>query len=162
MDKFYADKMSLRLKGDHNIVHDHTHPISNDIWFKLYTMDISYFSGKFEAYMRYKNIPFERIEPHSSEHEMILAKNTGSEQLPQLYDCREAIPIDKRWMRDTTPMIEYLERDIMISDNSLQFYLNAKFKDFSNFYLKIIVMNFCGDLLCFGDGNQNLIEKLWD
>ena len=30
--------------------------------YRVYPMDVSYFSGKLEAYLRYKEIPFERVE----------------------------------------------------------------------------------------------------
>ena len=30
--------------------------------YRVYLMDVSYFSGKLEAYLRYKEIPFERVE----------------------------------------------------------------------------------------------------
>lgn len=143
MDKYYADRMSLRLKGDSDIIHDPSHAIPENIWFKLYTMDISYFSGKIEMYCRYKGIPFQRIEPHSYEHETILAKNTGSEQLPQLYDCRNTTSENKRWMRDTTPMIEYLEQDEMISKNSLSILPDCNVQKFFQFLFE----DYCDEFL---------------
>ena len=106
MNKHYRDHISLRIKGDEEKNHDPEHYIEED--FKLYTMDLSYFSGKLEMYLRYKEISFQRIEPHAEEFDTILHKNTGTEQLPQLYDCRLSTSHDKRWLRDTTPMIEYL------------------------------------------------------
>ena len=30
--------------------------------YRVFLMDVSYFSGKLEAYLRYKEIPFERVE----------------------------------------------------------------------------------------------------
>ena len=98
--------------------------------FKLYTMDLSFFSGKIEMYLRYKGINFQRIEPHAKEFDSILYQNTGSEQLPQLYDCRKHIDQNKRWLRDTTPMIKYLETDEQVSNNSLQVIPNCEVQAF--------------------------------
>lgn len=114
---FYRDHISLRVPGDEYKCHDFKAPIQED--FKFYTMDLSYFSGKLEMYFRYKGISFCRIEPTAQEFESILSKNTGTEQLPQVYDNRAHIPDSNRWLRDTTPIIEYLERDKMIAMNSL-------------------------------------------
>lgn len=135
------DNLSLRIKDDEHINHDPQYPTDKD--FKLYTMDLSYFSGKLEMYLRFKEIFFERIEPHAEEFESILYKNTGSEQLPQLYDCRKHIDNDKRWLRDTTPIIEYLESDPLISKNSLsvlpecevQKFFQFLFEDYADEYL---------------------------
>ena len=41
-------------------------------------MDVSYFSGKLEAYLRYKRIPYERIETATREMRRDLLPNTGS------------------------------------------------------------------------------------
>lgn len=141
MDKFYVDDMSLRVKGDEDAVHDHSHLREHD--FVLYTMDISYFSGKLEMYLKYKNISFERIEPHSEEHESILSKNTGSEQLPQLYDCRDGTDEGKRWMRDTTPIIEHLEQDQLISQNSLSILPSCEVQRFFQFLFE----DYCDEFL---------------
>ena len=139
--KYYLDHISLRVPGDELKKHEAEAPIKED--FKLYTMDLSYFSGKMEMYMRYKEITFQRTEPHALEFESILCENTGTEQLPQLYDCRKNTPSDKRWLRDTTPMIEYLEKDVSISKTSLpvipeceiQAFFQRLFEDYADEYL---------------------------
>ena len=141
MNKHFVDDISLRLRGDHLSVHDPLHPVEAN--FKLYTMDISYFSGKIEKYLWCKGISFERLEPHSSEHESILAKNTGSEQLPQLYDCRNATLESKRWMRDTTPIIEYLENDNEISKHSLPMLPSCEVQKFFHF----LIEDYCDEFL---------------
>jgi hypothetical protein len=106
------DHMSLRVRNQDSIDPDPALRISED--FKLYTMDLSYFSGKIEMYLRFKEISFQRIEPVAEEFDTILYSHTGTEQLPQLLDCRLDTPDDKRWLRDSTPIIEYLEKDSLI------------------------------------------------
>ena len=68
-----------------------------------YVADMSYFSGKMEAYLRYKEIPFERrvVDMNVMRDEILPA--TGLMKVPVL---RLA---DGRWLKDTTPMIEWLE-----------------------------------------------------
>ena len=97
--KQFRDYISLRLPGDAEQDHHPDSLVKED--FKLYTMDISYFSGKLEMYMRYKELKFQRLEPHLEEFDAILFGNTGTEQCPQLYDCRAHIPHSMRWLRDT-------------------------------------------------------------
>jgi len=68
---------------------------------KVYGSKVSYFTGKLEAYLRYKAIPYELIPlpPHRAK---ILAQ-TGAVQFPVVE--RE----DGRWMSDTTPILRQLE-----------------------------------------------------
>jgi glutathione S-transferase len=115
--KYFLDNMSLRLKGDK--FQDHNPSIKQDQKeqdFILYTMDLSYFSGKLEMYLRYKEVSYIRIEPHALEFETILSKNTGCEQLPQMYDRRPDTKDSERWLRDTTYIIEHLENDSRLQD----------------------------------------------
>lgn len=112
----HYDHISLRMEGDEYVSHDPESPTDKD--FKLYTMDLSYFSGKLEMYLRYKEISHLRIEPTAREFTDILFRNTGSEQVPQLYDARPHIEPQHRWLRDTTPIIQYLEKDQCIAMTS--------------------------------------------
>jgi glutathione S-transferase len=68
-----------------------------------YVADMSYFSGKMEAYLRYKEIPFERrvVDMKVMRDEILPA--TGLMKVPVL---RLA---DGQWLKDTTPMIDWLE-----------------------------------------------------
>lgn len=70
--------------------------------YKVYVMDLSYFSGKFEAYLRYKKIPYERIEAH---HQVLfhVYKQTATMKVPAVEMS------DGRWLKDTTPMIRWFE-----------------------------------------------------
>ena len=112
----YHDHMSLRVPGEDLKNHEPDAPSEHD--FKLYTMDLSYFSGKLEMYFRYKELSFDRIEPTAREFFDILYKNTGTEQVPQVYDRRATTPDSQRWLRDTTFIIQHLEYDPQIRLNS--------------------------------------------
>jgi glutathione S-transferase len=73
--------------------------------YTLYKMDISYFSGKIEAYLRYKEIPYKAIEccdDIKAFHRV--GDKTGFQKVP-------AIEMnDGKWLFDTTPMIQWLEQ----------------------------------------------------
>lgn len=70
---------------------------------KVYVMDISYFSGKFEAYLRYKEIPYQRIlADHQRLMEIFAA--TGTMKVPAVHTA------DGLWLKDTTPMIRWFEQ----------------------------------------------------
>lgn len=71
--------------------------------YRLYVFDISYFSGKLEAYMRYKGLPYERVEPGWRELASRIYRNTGWMKLP-VVETREGL-----WLQDSTPIIEWLE-----------------------------------------------------
>jgi glutathione S-transferase len=106
-------------------------------------MDLSYFSGKLEMYLRYKEISFERIELNATEFETILHHNTGSEQVPQLYDQRTTTLEPHRWLRDTTAIIDYLEDDPSVQQTSLpilpscplQRFFHHLFEDYADEFL---------------------------
>jgi len=72
--------------------------------YQVYIADVSYFSGKFEAYLRYKQIPYNRIEatPTNLLNEVYPA--TGLMKVPV------AQTPDGDWLKDTTPMIQWFER----------------------------------------------------
>lgn len=69
----------------------------------VYKSDISYFSGKLEAYLRYKGIDYEAIECGRREMNKI-GQATGVKKIP-------AIEMDDgQWLFDSTPMLEWLEQ----------------------------------------------------
>jgi glutathione S-transferase len=72
--------------------------------YTAYVMDISYFSGKFEAYLRYKEIPYERVDvDHPRLFEVY--RQTGTMKVP-------AVRLDDgRWLKDSTAMIRWFERE---------------------------------------------------
>lgn len=63
---------------------------------------ISYFTGKLEGYLRYKEIPYERVAMTPLVRAKV-RRRTGTAQMPAV-----ELP-DGRWMTDTTPMIEWFE-----------------------------------------------------
>jgi glutathione S-transferase len=70
--------------------------------YSLFKMDISYFSGKLEAYLRYKGIPHIPIEADNEKMEMIYAA-TGVKKVPAVRTA------DGKWLFDTTPLIGWFE-----------------------------------------------------
>jgi glutathione S-transferase len=70
----------------------------------VHGLDLSYFTGKFEAYLRFKRIAHQRAEISARSFEQI-GKKTGVRQMPAM-----EFP-DGRWMTDTTPMILALETE---------------------------------------------------
>lgn len=71
--------------------------------YTLYKMDISYFSGKLEAYLRAKGIPYTTRTADARGLKEIHAA-TGVMKAPALRTA------DNLWLLDTTPTIEYLEQ----------------------------------------------------
>ena len=71
--------------------------------YQLYVFDISYFSGKVEAYLRYKGVPFTRHEPSWGALRRVIYPNTGWMKLPVVETP------DGRWLQDSTPMIRWFE-----------------------------------------------------
>ncbi len=68
----------------------------------VYGSAISYYTGKFEGYLRYKEIPYEFVAA-SPRIRKRMQKETGAAQLPAV-----ELP-DGRWMTDSTPMIDWIE-----------------------------------------------------
>jgi len=70
---------------------------------KVYGVTVSYYTGKLEAYLRYKGIDYD-MEPPYSRASMIREK-VGAIQIPIVE--RD----DGRWMSDSTPIILQLEKE---------------------------------------------------
>ena len=68
---------------------------------QVYGSRISYYTGKFETYLRYRSIPYASFPTVA--HSRKLTEAVGIVQMPVV---RLA---DGRWMTDTTPMIAWLE-----------------------------------------------------
>jgi glutathione S-transferase len=69
---------------------------------RVYGASLSYYTGKLEAYLRYKEIPYQRIAMGLSARRRI-RRLTGADQMPAL-----ELP-DGRFLTDTTPIIDWLE-----------------------------------------------------
>ncbi|MEO1043929.1 MAG: glutathione S-transferase family protein [Pseudomonadota bacterium] len=70
----------------------------------VYGSRVSYYTGKLEAYLRYKQISY-RSEPTPYGNADRLIQNAGVVQMP-VVECG-----DGRWMSDTTPILLQLERE---------------------------------------------------
>ncbi len=71
--------------------------------YRVYGLDLSYFTGKLEAYLRYKEIPYERVELTARSFRDIVLENTGLQKMPAVETP------DGTWLTDTTPMIDWFE-----------------------------------------------------
>jgi glutathione S-transferase len=69
----------------------------------VYGTTASYFTGKVEAYLRAKGVPY-RLEPFSESSMRWCVAHTGLVQIPQI-ECP-----DGSWLIDSTLIIEHLER----------------------------------------------------
>lgn len=69
----------------------------------VYLLDLSYFSGKLEAYLRYKNIPYRRIETTWRRMGREVLPHTGLMKVPVVLTPQD------QWLQDTTPMIDWFE-----------------------------------------------------
>jgi glutathione S-transferase len=101
--------------------------------YRAYVMDVSYFSGKLEAYLRYKRIPYERIETGTREMRRELLPNTGLMKVPTL------LTPDGEWLQDSTPIIDWLEErhpdGRVIPDDPHQAYLSRLLEDYADEWL---------------------------
>ncbi|GAA5315426.1 MAG: hypothetical protein AseanaTS_06310 [Candidatus Pelagadaptatus aseana] len=84
-------------------INSHEPNIKNHEPFDVYLADVSYFSGKWESYLRYKQIPFNRIEMDAALGVEIY-RHTGMRKVPAVKTARG------EWLKDTTPMIDWFER----------------------------------------------------
>jgi glutathione S-transferase len=72
----------------------------------LYGYDISYFTGKVEAYMKYRGIAYTLIQPTRRFLVERILPATGKMKVPVLHDRKE-----DKWLHDSTSTIEYLDSD---------------------------------------------------
>lgn len=73
-----------------------------DVPMQVYGSKISYYTGKLEAYLRFRSIPYEVIR--LAGHERMLIAGAGASQMPVVRLG------DGRWMTDTKPMLAWLDR----------------------------------------------------
>jgi glutathione S-transferase len=71
--------------------------------YTAYVSDVSYYSGKLEAYLRYAQIPHRRVEINTRVMRETILPATGYMKVP----CMQCA--DGRWLKDTTPMIAWLD-----------------------------------------------------
>jgi glutathione S-transferase len=71
---------------------------------KVYGSRVSYYTGKLEAYLRYKGIAYEPLPTPYGDAKMLIEK-VGAVQMPIVE--RD----DGRWMSDTTPILHQIEQE---------------------------------------------------
>ena len=99
----------------------------------LYGLKVSYFTGKMEAYLRCKRIPFRFRSMTADQFMNEFPARTGALQMPV------AELDDGRLMTDTTPMIDWLEtqhreRPILPEDPAMAFFARL-IEDYADEYL---------------------------
>lgn len=99
----------------------------------VYGAKISYFTGKFESYLRYKEIPYTYRALDSRLYRSVIPKELGATQFP-------TVELDDgRWMSDTTPMIEWLEErhpePEVIPRDPVQRYVSLLIEDYADEWL---------------------------
>jgi glutathione S-transferase len=99
---------------------------------RVYGSPISYFTGKLEAYLRYKEIAYERIAMTPLVRAKV-ARRTGTAQMPAV-----ELP-DGRWMTDTTPIVAWLEAQhpepAVLPRDPLQAFASRLFEDYADEWL---------------------------
>lgn len=85
---------------------------------KVYGVTVSYFTGKLEAYLRYKDIAYDLESPYADAKR--IKSQVGAIQVPLV------LRDDGRWMSDSTPIIQQFEKEypnspVMPSDPVVRF-----------------------------------------
>ncbi|MEP5566569.1 MAG: glutathione S-transferase family protein [Halioglobus sp.] len=105
---------------------------------KVYGCRISYYTGKLEAYLRYRSIGYELLPTVGNEKELRAA--TGVAQMPVVKDSHG------RWMTDTTPIIAQLESEQSAStvypDNPMMNFIALLIEDYADEWLWRSAMHF--------------------
>ena len=106
----------------------------------VYGSRISYFTGKFETYLRYKEIPYELRPLGVREYLWTVPRKLGAAQMPTV------VTDDGRWMSDTTPMIAWLERlhpqPAVIPPDPVQRFFSLLVEDYADEWLWRPAMHF--------------------
>jgi len=98
----------------------------------LHGLDVSYFTGKVEAFLRYKEIAVTRVELTTRGFTAV-GKRTGLAQMPALELA------DGRWMSDSTPIIECIDRNYpggpVLPADPLQLFFSQMLEDYADEWL---------------------------
>ena len=99
----------------------------------VYGSKISYFTGKFEAYLRWRETEYEFRPLDSRLYRSVVPEHLGATQYPSVE------LEDGRWMSDTTPMIAWLEQDRpdppVIPADPVQGYISLLVEDYADEWL---------------------------
>ena len=100
---------------------------------KVYGSKISYFTGKLENYLRYKEIPYEHIPLGATKIRLEIREKIGAIQLPNVKLA------NGDWMTDTTPMIQWFETEFpdgpVIPADPEQAYFSFLLEDYADEWL---------------------------
>ena len=133
---------------------------------KVYGSRISYYTGKLEAYLRYKNIAYSALPMPYGDAKMLKEK-VGAVQMPIVDD-------DGKWMSDTTPIIMHLETEhpvnsVLPQDPAVGF-ISHLIEDYGDEWLTKAMFHYrwyfdadikmAGTILPRWSGIQNAEEKL--
>lgn len=99
----------------------------------VFGSSISYFTGKLENYFRIKGIPYEFKPMTARGVAPVMKKKTGSTQVP-------AVELgDGRWMTDSTPIIQWFEKEYpspaVIPTDALQRFFSLLLEDYADEWL---------------------------
>lgn len=99
----------------------------------VYGSKVSYFTGKLEAYLRYKEIPY-RFQAMTIEYfNRIVPEKTGTTQMPAVEFS------DGRWATDSTPLINWLEQEYpgssVMPEDPTQAYICRLIEDYADEWL---------------------------
>ena len=99
----------------------------------VYGSSISYFTGKLENYLKIKGIPYEFKPMLARTVAPLMKEKTGSTQVP-------AVALDDgRWMTDSTPIIQWFEREHpappVIPSDPLQRFFSLLLEDYADEWL---------------------------
>lgn len=102
--------------------------------YTLYVFHISYFSGKMQAYLRYKEIPHDTVEPKwGGELLNTIYPNTGLMKVPVVRTP------DNEWLADSTPMMDWFEKKYpqgaVIPSDPLQGFFCRLLEDYADEWL---------------------------
>ena len=99
----------------------------------VYGSEYRYFTGKLEAYLRFKEIPYERRPMGVYQYLWRIPRKVGVSQLPTV-----ELP-GGRWMSDSTPMIAWLEQQhptpAVLPADPLQRFFALLIEDFGDEWL---------------------------
>ncbi len=106
---------------------------SSSAMIKIYGVKVSYFTGKLEGYLRYKEIPFEYRTATAEFFRKTLVEKTGALQVPAV-----ELP-DGRWMTDSSPIMDWFEEQYteypILPNDAVQAYLCRLIEDYADEYM---------------------------
>jgi glutathione S-transferase len=121
----------------------------------VYGSEVSYFTGKLEAYLRFKEIPYERRPMTMRLFRGVVPEKTGAAQMPAV-----ELP-DGRWLTDTTPIIAWLETQhpepAVIPEDPLQAFFSRLLEDHADEWLWRPAMHYRWS---YADGRRLLSERI--